>query len=978
MALLSLVGAVWVFAGVRVLLAGDPLVTVGSAIPAVTVVLCSMAYLFLPLGGYPAVVWGPRVIAAGWAAGSMPLGYGLGVRVLGLPAAAALALALLAAVSIAPMMERSFRLNVASVLIASAGYVSTSHADQMVRYCRRLLESATLKPEQRKTLEIGLARALVHLSPAGEFPDGLIEATDLLRSVLADPPRDPTLLFTATHDLVKAMSAKATKHDDLTGYRESLDLLTEAVRRLPAGSGATARMYEAFATYHMALAAHPTIGPAAGEAEMDAAVAALRDAIEAAPKVEKALCADLHAVLGASLGARAETPAEFDQAIQVCRTGQRVAGRSTKRRSESDLALALLLTDRALAVAATFGATTATAESVAATGDSVAADLGEAEMLCRRLARHRGAGQRMGALEQLATVLAVREHLFGDFHSLTEIGAGWRAAYQESLVDSVPSTLRIAGSWVEWAVFTRDVDQCAEAFHHLMSAIPRAAAARYLPSEKEHLLSRTQHSAEEAGYWLIRAGRRRDAAVALELGRAVVITEVTARDRPDLAGVLQRVGRPDLHQRYREAVHRLATTERQPGAPAPRFSSPLHRAWADYDAVAREIADLEGVERAVGEVNYADIASATIEGPLVYLAAADDLGYALIVTGAGDPGLVELPLLTRVRVREQVRVWSGRPDPVSLRASITWLWENGIDELSHALPTGALVTLVPVGLLGLLPIHAAGRRRPDATADGPWEHLTDFAAVRYAPNARTLVRSIGRAAALTGRHLSLLAADAPNGAGHPRPIPHADREAGEIHRRWCARGGTGTRLPEARAADVWRALPAHQVWHFACHGVAYPDRILDSGLLFSDQQLTLRQLLALLPASRRLAVLSACETHITGHGLPDEVLGLPGGLLQLGLAGVLASHWKVADDAAMFLLIRFYELWRDEGLPPPRALAAAQRWLRDANNGELHDYRPDLCPAPPTDQPPETVRRWSTHRPFAAPEEWAAFSLTGA
>ena len=56
----------------------------------------------------------------------------------------------------------------------------------------------------------------------------------------------------------------------------------------------------------------------------------------------------------------------------------------------------------------------------------------------------------------------------------------------------------------------------------------------------------------------------------------------------------------------------------------------------------------------------------------------------------------------------------------------------------------------------------------------------------------------------------------------------------------------------------------------------------------------------------RLAVLSACETAQPGTELPDEVVALPTGLLQAGVAGIVASQWSVPDRATAMLMAEFY------------------------------------------------------------------------
>jgi CHAT domain-containing protein len=164
---------------------------------------------------------------------------------------------------------------------------------------------------------------------------------------------------------------------------------------------------------------------------------------------------------------------------------------------------------------------------------------------------------------------------------------------------------------------------------------------------------------------------------------------------------------------------------------------------------------------------------------------------------------------------------------------------------------------------------------------------------------------------------------------------------------------------------VLATLPHHTVLHFACHGSADFDSPLDSGLLMAnDETLSLRDFFNL-DLQVRLATLSACETGLPGLTLPDEVVSLPTGLLQAGVAGVVASLWSVADSSTMLLMVKFYDLWRKQNLAPSEALRQAQIWLRDSPEGEFEALSVGLYTVTPE------------QRCFEHPFYWAAFSYTG-
>ena len=84
----------------------------------------------------------------------------------------------------------------------------------------------------------------------------------------------------------------------------------------------------------------------------------------------------------------------------------------------------------------------------------------------------------------------------------------------------------------------------------------------------------------------------------------------------------------------------------------------------------------------------------------------------------------------------------------------------------------------------------------------------------------------------------------------------------------------------ADRASVLDAITKAAAVHFVCHGLAVVYDPLDSGLLpAGTDRLTLRDLLDL-SITADLAVVSACETALTGTDLPDEAQNLSAALLQ--------------------------------------------------------------------------------------------------
>ena len=123
-----------------------------------------------------------------------------------------------------------------------------------------------------------------------------------------------------------------------------------------------------------------------------------------------------------------------------------------------------------------------------------------------------------------------------------------------------------------------------------------------------------------------------------------------------------------------------------------------------------------------------------------------------------------------------------------------------------------------------------------------------------------------------------------------------------------------------------------------------------------------------------LVVLSACETGLGLVGGGEGVFGLQRAFHLAGADNVVASLWKVDDEATAALMAIFYDqLWR-QNKPPIEALRAAQLTLY---------HHPELVgQAGPGAGARPTSTSWCTAvRPEAGPrrrcEDWAAFVLSG-
>jgi CHAT domain-containing protein len=135
-------------------------------------------------------------------------------------------------------------------------------------------------------------------------------------------------------------------------------------------------------------------------------------------------------------------------------------------------------------------------------------------------------------------------------------------------------------------------------------------------------------------------------------------------------------------------------------------------------------------------------------------------------------------------------------------------------------------------------------------------------------------------------------------------------------------------------------LDGYAIVHFATHGILNSKRPENSGLLLStvspdgrarDGFLRLSDVYQLhIPVN--LVVLSACRTGLGKDVRGEGLIGLTRGFMYAGASSVVASLWKVDDEATAELMKLFYTNMLQAGMKPTEALRAAQNTIRQNPN----------------------------------------------
>ena len=565
--------------------------------------------------------------------------------------------------------------------------------------------------------------------------------------------------------------------------------------------------------------------------------------------------------------------------------------------------------------------------------------------------------------------------------------------FRRALEDLTPSTSpreSLEAAWT-FAGIASDAGEWELAEHMWEIAAESADAAIRARADRNARfteLGRVINVFRWAAYGLCRTGRWLEAAEALESGRARELADWLQQDLVDLGAL--RDANPTLCSRYIDLRRQLDEQDRDGD------TSMLHRTTSASEQLAEvvgAIRELEGFDSFLRRPSVQELLADTPAGEVIAYPLTSPWGSCWLLLEGGTERLhcVQLPGL------RSTTVWNtmARMDEAAGTAEGYWfeqrvtgpLLDTEIARVAELLVPSLIeplkeflrhrrvrcVCLVPIGLLGGVPLHAL-----ESASRGAGGCLLDEFDVIYAPSAQA--RQVCRVRASRGSEFRRLLA-----VGNPlpsnKPLMYAEEEALRVSELICAEETEKLFGHDGTKDAVLRELPRASHTHLSCHARSTGDPwAFDSAFVLGDDvPVSAIEILSIDMSETRLVTASACETGvIPGYEAADEVLSIATVLVGAGAAGVVASLWRVDDYATALMMTRFYEELVNMPAAPARALRLASLWLRDLTGEEEERY----CVRHPTLTQMRNTTTGFRPAPYGAwrqyPSLWGAFALSGA
>jgi tetratricopeptide (TPR) repeat protein len=734
---------------------------------------------------------------------------------------------------------------------------------------------------------------------------------------------------------------------DLDAAIDALDL---AVDSSPAGSAASAGQLG-----NLANALRLRFEYEDAHADIDRAVAAARAAVAALP-ADHADLPNIQGVLGAVLqrrSGRLDSAEDLTTAVRAFRTAADILPADDPERAQHQHNLGVGLSalfershDRndltaaldALRTAVRLDPCARNSHTLAVILHEIFEVTGEARHLDEAIDECRRALDQVAPDPDRARVLAS----LGDMHATRHRRTGEPADRDLAVArlaealsfDAAPASMRIDAARVAADLLAAtDPARAADLLSRAVGLLRLVTPRRLERSDQQHALSRFAGLAGDAAALTLLSGnqpagdRAMRAVQLLETGRGVLLGQ-SLDLRTDVSEL--RAEHPGLAERFVELRDLLD----QPSRTDPRLVTPVsstsdperwrRRSAEELAAVITEIQARPGFAGFGRPPRAAELLETATSGPIVLVNVSRYASHALLLTGDGVE-TVALPGLPVTRVSREVNAFHAALQRTSdpevplaerlaaeddLNRILSWLWREMAEPILRTLafdqaPATPLQRLwwAPGGLLGLLPLHAAGEPGTD-------QAVFDRVVSSYTPTVQALRYARQRVRLVIENPVAVgVAMPVTDGED---PIRCAVDEVSLLRDHFSgSRILTDREASAPTRANVLVALHDCDLAHFACHAMNDPVDPSRSQLLLKDHRTdpcTVASLTGLTLPRAQLVYLSACHTALTDTAeLIDEAIHLASALHLAGFPHVIGTLWELKDTAALAVARAFYD-----------------------------------------------------------------------
>jgi tetratricopeptide (TPR) repeat protein len=468
-----------------------------------------------------------------------------------------------------------------------------------------------------------------------------------------------------------------------------------------------------------------------------------------------------------------------------------------------------------------------------------------------------------------------------------------------------------------------DSDGAAEAYELAISLWPRLNPRTLAREDVEYVISQLSGLGPLAAYYICRSKKGRSASEALhalESGRGIIASLTI--EVSDL-----KIEHGELYDRYTELCYIISSplvrishdgSSLSPAAAISRRNQQVK----DLKLLEDQIRALPGFKtfpRTHSTTNFTKLAS---RGPIVCFSTTGDVTYAFLVT-RDHVEVLQLEKIKHKDLQAHVKLLVRGKSPASVatsrraennervRETLQWLWNCAVKPVLQRLKfikktspeRLPRIWWVTSGLLGLLPLHAAGSGWGTST-----ENTMSHVVSSYIPTLKALAYARKKQPRPLGDPgTELLVISVPEKKGYKKLKVGAEIDG--VVKNFLPDTVKSSVLSMPSRKEALGNLKSTNIAHFICHGISEARSPSQGGLELADERLTIQDLSQLSLDQVQIAYLSACSTARNKNSeIVDESIAVASAFSLVGFPHVIGTLWEASDKIAQKIAPRFYKM----------------------------------------------------------------------